>query len=163
MFSRDVTYTDLNGRQRTRKLTFNILAQEAMKLEFNFDEGFVEAMRRAAEEEDRLKIFSMLELLVSVSYGKPNADGSELVKDPEWLKELLASKYYEELFLWLFSKQENIIAFVSHIIPKDLDARLGILAGDNKTESDKIPVSGMSIEELEAQIARLKGQPSLGG
>jgi hypothetical protein len=156
MFSRDIEYVNFKGVKRTKRLYFNLTAPEILGLEFEFDEGFEKYIEQAAASGSNKMLFVMFELIVAKSYGRFAPDGETFVKKPEWHHELLPSKEYEELFLWIFASESNASAFYNHIVPKDLPERLAKLRGENAEPSNKPKLQEMSLAELEAQVALIK-------
>jgi hypothetical protein len=155
MFTRDITYTSFKGIQRTTKLCFNLTAPEILGLEFAFDEGFEGYIKAAVAEGSNKRLFHMFELIVAKSYGRFAPDGETFVKRPEWVFELTPNPAYEELFLWLFSNENNAAAFYNNIMPKNLDERLAKLRGDKPVEN-KPSLQNASLADLEAMVAQMK-------
>jgi hypothetical protein len=156
VFKKVVTYKNFEGETENEELVFNLTVPEIAELEFEFDSGIEEAARKAAASGNNKELFNMFKVLMAISYGRRSEDGKRFLKKKEWLDELFCGLAYEELFLWLFTNEENAIAFFNAIMPERMEERLKeIKAEQEKTGSTSKPkLTELSQEELIALIQK---------
>lgn len=155
MFEHTVTFTDFNGDEDTEKLCFNLTVPEIAELEFEFDEGFQAYILEAVKKKSNRKLFLMFKLLMKASYGRRTPDGKGFVKKQAWIEELFSGKAYEELFIWLFSNEENAATFFSNVVPSREEMQKRLRTDEKVTDPSqpKPPrIQDMTQEQLVAMI-----------
>ena len=150
MFSKDITFEDFNGVPRSERFYFNMMVPEIADLNFDARVGkdLSSFMKDTVKSNDGERIYTFFKLLVICSYGRRSEDGAAFRKKSEWTEDFLASKAWEQLFLWLSDPNQgdkNLGAFWTGIFPPELMARAEALEGINNTGK---PVEELSKEEL---------------
>lgn len=146
MFSKDVKYTDFNGKEQTEKLHFHMMVPEFADLEFNptFQGATLsEWVRDGMTSGNMVKIYTIFKLLIVNSYGRRSEDGATFMKREVWTDQFLNSMAYEEFFVWLVRDPKNAEKFWKAIVPEKINE----LIPDNAINGKK-ELHEMSHQEL---------------
>lgn len=119
MLTKEITYTDLNGNQRTDTYYFNLTKAELIEYDSSFEDGVLNYLTYLTKHADRMKgklVLAFKDLILR-SYGEKTANG-RFVKSEELREAFAASEAYSELFMEITSSEENAAAFINGIIPQ---------------------------------------------
>lgn len=162
MFTKVVEYEDVfTGNTLREELCFNLTVPEIAELEFEFNEGLQEYVRKAVEEQSNKKIFDMFKILMAISYGRRSPDGTRFLKRKEWLDELFCGTAYEALFIWLFSDPRNATEFFTKVQPKNLEEKLKALTpkdGETAVTKNKVELDNLTENDLQAMLERVRNK-----
>lgn len=129
MITKEITYTDYNGQERTEKYQFNFTKAELTEMELSVNGGLSAMMERIKETDDRPELMRIFKELILKAYGVKSADGKRFVKSDELRTEFSQTEAYSELYMELVTNTESAITFFNGLIPNDIKA-----AGDKMVQ-----------------------------
>lgn len=122
MVTKEITYTDYNGQERTEKYQFNFTKAELIEMELSVNGGLSAMMERIKETDDRPELMRIFKELILKAYGVKSADGKRFVKSDELRTEFSQTEAYSELYMELVTNTESAITFFNGLIPNDIKA-----------------------------------------
>lgn len=122
MITKEITYTDYNGQERTEKYQFNFTKAELTEMELSVNGGLSAMMERIKETDDRPELMRIFKELILKAYGVKSADGKRFVKSDELRTEFSQTEAYSELYMELVTNTESAITFFNGLIPNDIKA-----------------------------------------
>lgn len=122
MITKEITYTDYNGQERTEKYQFNFTKAELTEMELSVNGGLSAMMERIKETDDRPELMRIFKELILKAYGAKSADGKRFVKSDELRTEFSQTEAYSELYMELVTNTESAITFFNGLIPNDIKA-----------------------------------------
>lgn len=122
MITKEITYTDYNGQERTEKYQFNFTKAELTEMELSVNGGLSAMMERIKETDDRPELMRIFKDLILKAYGVKSADGKRFVKSDELRTEFSQTEAYSELYMELVTNTESAITFFNGLIPNDIKA-----------------------------------------
>lgn len=120
MITKEITYTDYNGQERTEKYQFNFSKAELAEMELSVDGGFSAMIQRIKETEDRPELVRLFKDMLLKSYGVKSADGKRFEKSEELSTAFSQTEAFSELYMELLTNTDAAIAFANGLIPSDL-------------------------------------------
>lgn len=120
MFTKQITFEDFNGEERTETFRFHISKSEWVKLEASVNGGFSESLKLIMEKKDGAKIMDTFEKLILKSYGEKSIDGTRFEKSEELSRKFFESPAYDILFMELVTDANAAANFVNNLIPEDV-------------------------------------------
>lgn len=124
MVKKTVTYTNFDGKSRTRDLYFHMNKMEANELDLEYGGHFAETAQRAVDEDNRAEIFQHFKSLLKRAYGQKSADGERFEKSEEIWKAFEESNAYEAFFDYLIAHPDEIKPFMFAIFPEDVRKKM---------------------------------------
>lgn len=118
MIIKEITYTDLNGKNQVEEFAFNLSRAELIK--FNFSEsGLEEKLEAIIATKDNAEIMRLFEDIISSSVGKKSVDGKRFIKNDELKDNFMQSEAYTELLLELMgdTTAKAAATFVNSLVP----------------------------------------------
>lgn len=118
MLTKEITYTDLNGNQRTDTYYFNLTKAELLEYDSSFEDGVLNYLTFLTKNGDKMKgklVLAFKDLILR-SYGEKTPNG-RFIKNEELREAFAASEPYSELFMEITSSEENAANFINAIIP----------------------------------------------
>lgn len=124
MYSRNITYTDYNGDERTERFYFNMNKKELLDLELKYQEkgGIRRAMEKMMDDNDAKGVIGVIDELVCASYGEKASDGKRFIKGDEVLRDFTSTEAYSNLVMELLNDSEKLSTFMTAIMPADVRA-----------------------------------------
>ena len=122
MITKEITYTDYNGQERTEKYQFNFTKAELTEMKLSVNGGLSAMMERIKETDDRPELMRIFKELILKAYGVKSADGKRFVKSDELRTEFSQTEAYSELYMELVTNTESAITFFNGLIPNDIKA-----------------------------------------
>lgn len=122
MITKEITYTDYNGQERTEKYQFNFTKAELTEMELSVNGGLSAMMERIKETDDRPELMRIFKELILKAYGVKSADGKRFVKSDELRTEFSQTEAYSELYMELVTNTKSAINFFNGLIPNDIKA-----------------------------------------
>lgn len=122
MITKEITYIDYNGQERTEKYQFNFTKAELTEMELSVNGGLSAMMERIKETDDRPELMRIFKDLILKAYGVKSADGKRFVKSDELRTEFSQTEAYSELYMELVTNTESAITFFNGLIPNDIKA-----------------------------------------
>lgn len=117
MLKKSITYTDLNGVERTEEFLFNLSKPEIIKMQSSVKGGYDVRLKGIANELDGAAIMEFFEDLIKKSYGEKSEDGKRFMKSEEISRAFMESPAYEVLFEELVTDDEAAANFVNAVMP----------------------------------------------
>lgn len=124
MLKKTITYTDYNGAERTETFWFNLSKAELMELQFSVNGDFGKYIESIQASQDNRKIIELFKEIILKSYGEKSADGKRFIKSKELAEEFSQTEAYSELFMQLAQNENEATAFISGIVPKEVQAAI---------------------------------------
>lgn len=119
MLTKEITYTDLNGNQRTDTYYFNLTKAELLEYDSSFEDGVLNYLTFLTKNGDKMKgklVLAFKDLILR-SYGEKTPNG-RFIKNEELREAFAASEAYSELFMEITSSEEAAANFINAIIPQ---------------------------------------------
>lgn len=124
MLTRELTYKDYNGVERTEKYYFGLNEAELMKLEFSVNGGLVEMINKIVAAKDGNAIMEMFDKILLMAHGVKSADGKQFIKNDQTRAEFAQSPAYSIIFMELVTDADKAAKFVEEIVPGNVKAKL---------------------------------------
>lgn len=119
MLTKEISYTDLNGNQRSDTYYFNLTKAELIEYDSSFEDGVLNYLTFLTKNGDKMKgklVLAFKDLILR-SYGEKTVNG-RFVKSEELREAFAASEAYSELFMEITSSEEAAANFINAIIPQ---------------------------------------------
>lgn len=120
MYSKEITYIDYDGNERTETFLFHLNKAELIEMDMSESGGLEKTLRKIIAEQDGKRIFEMLKMIIMKSYGVKSLDGRQFVKSDELSKEFIQTEAYSELVMEMFKDADKAAEFINNIVPKDV-------------------------------------------
>lgn len=117
MLKKEITFTDVNGVERTYPYYFNMTKAEMIEYDASFPDGVIEYLSNLMKTQQTSKLVQAFKDLILRSYGEKRDDG-RFVKSQELRDSFAASEAYSELFLEVTGSEGAATAFINGIMPK---------------------------------------------
>lgn len=119
MLKKEITYTDLNGREHTEDFYFNMTKAEMLEYDAAFSAfgGVLPYLTMLTKTQEQGKLLAAFKDLILRSYGE-KTDTGRFIKSQELRDSFMASEAYSELFMEIIQSEESAAAFVNGIMPK---------------------------------------------
>ena len=116
MYKENITYTDLNGGQRTEDFYFDLSKPEIVKMQASAKGGYDVQLKSIAASLDGAKIMDFFENFVSKAYGVKSEDGRRFMKSDEISRSFMETPAYEVLFEKLVTDDKYAADFVNAVM-----------------------------------------------
>lgn len=185
MIKQSISYVDYNGENQTEDFYFNLSKAEILEM-MVADENIVESLQNLAKNGTATQAMNWFKDLIQKSVGEKSEDGKRFVKSPEITKNFMESPAFSEFLFDIIQNPAKSEPFVQGLLPNDVLAAMQTeIEGEKavefankseaaralsernmqgfkkkeapKKEAPKNPAE-MSTEELEALLARRKGE-----
>lgn len=130
MLKKTVTYTDYNGVERTEDFYFNLTKAEITEMELSTAGGFAEMLQKVVAAQDGPTIVKVFKDLVLKAYGEKSPDGKRFVKSEDISTAFAQTEAYSQIFMELATDAKAASAFVTGIMPADMQADAKKLAAE---------------------------------
>lgn len=130
MLKKTVTYTDYNGVERTEDFYFNLTKAEITEMELSTAGGFAEMLQKVVAAQDGPTIVKVFKDLVLKAYGEKSPDGKRFVKSEDISTAFAQTEAYSQIFMELATDAKAASAFVTAIMPADMQADAKKLAAE---------------------------------
>lgn len=119
MLAKEITYTDLNGNQRTDTYYFNLTKAELIEYDAAFEDGALQYLTRLSKQPVKFKkeLVEAFRDLILRSYGEKTLNG-RFIKSQELRDAFAASEAYSELFLEVTQTEQGAANFINAIVPQ---------------------------------------------
>lgn len=119
MVKKTITYTDLNGVERTEDFYFDMSKPEIVKMQASAKGGYDVQLRSIAANLNGALIMEFFENFIAKSYGEKSDDGRRFVKSEELSKAFMQTPAYEALFEELVTDDKKAAEFVNAVMRVD--------------------------------------------
>lgn len=124
MYKEIVTYTDLNGTERSEDVYFNLTETELIKWQASVEGGLLDHLKKIVRSNNQTEIMKLFDEIILKAYGEKSADGRFFRKSPEITEAFSQSVVYDILFKRYVTDSEAGSKFINSIIPADLANRI---------------------------------------
>lgn len=124
MLAKEITYTDLNGNERTDTYYFNLTKAELIEYDAAFEDGALQYLTRLSKQPVKFKkqLVEAFRDLILRSYGEKTLNG-RFIKSQELRDAFAASEAYSELFLEVTQTENGAANFINSIVPQVTDEK----------------------------------------
>lgn len=122
MLVKEITFTDLNGVERTETHYFNMTKAEMVEYDANFEKwgGVLPYLTMLSKGKSTKKMIAVFKDLIMRSYGEKTETG-RFIKSQELSEAFSASEAYSELFMEITMSDnaaDAAAAFINGVIPQ---------------------------------------------
>lgn len=111
-----ITYTDLNGVQRTEDFYFNLSKPEIVKMQSSTKGGYDAQLKSISASSNGALIMEFFENFIKSSYGEKSEDGRRFMKSEEISRSFMETPAYEALFEKLVTDADAASIFVNDVM-----------------------------------------------
>jgi len=118
MLEKKITFTDLEGNERTGTFLFHMYQKEINQILFG-DKGLLNILERAISTGDSTAIMDVVDILIKKSYGRRAPDGISFMKTQEIVDSFIYTDAFSVLFMELVGDPTGtaITDFIAGIAP----------------------------------------------
>lgn len=117
MLKKTITYTDLNGVERTEDFYFNLTKPEIVRMQSSVKGGLDVRLKGIANVLNGAAILEFFEELIFKAYGEKSEDGRRFEKSDAISTAFMQTPAYEVLFEELVTDDKAAAAFVNGVMP----------------------------------------------
>lgn len=118
MVSRDITYTDYDGKEVTKRFWFNLTESDVQEIDMDFPGGLAGVIDGLKEDPNIVKILKAFKAIILKAYGVRTPD-KKFYKDDIETKAFAASDAYSKLFMgFMTDSHGDILEFITGMFPK---------------------------------------------
>jgi hypothetical protein len=152
MIRKELTYTDLFGKEVTRELYFHFSMAELVEMEAAEGETLSSRLIKVGTEASGAQIMSIFKELIQQAYGVRTEDG-EFEKDPAAAAKFINSQAFDELLTELMMNPGMGAEFINGLFPANLQQKAEEIAkanGENLPDIvAKLQAEGRTIQDAE--------------
>lgn len=119
MYRKVIKYTDYDGIEREEEFRFNLSKGELADWHLSTEGGLDALLDKIVKSKDQIELHRIFKEILQKSYGVKSADGRRFMKDPEYFKEFSETEAYSEFLIKLVTDENEAVAFINGIIPKE--------------------------------------------
>lgn len=119
MTKETITYTDLNGVERTEDFYFDLSKPEVVRMQASTKGGYDVQLKSIANGSNGSLIMEFFENFIKTAYGEKSDDGRRFVKSDEISNAFMQTPAYEVLFEKLVTDAEAAAEFVNKVMRVD--------------------------------------------
>lgn len=119
MTKETITYTDLNGVERTEDFYFDLSKPEVVRMQASAKGGYDVQLKSIANGSNGALIMEFFENFIKTAYGEKSDDGRRFVKSDEISNAFMQTPAYEVLFEKLVTDAEAAAEFVNKVMRVD--------------------------------------------
>lgn len=116
MIKETITYTDLNGVERTEDFYFDLSKPEIVKMQASTKGGYDVQLKSVAAGPNGALIMEFFEDFIKSAYGEKSDDGRRFMKSEEISKAFMETPAYEVLFEKLVTDAEYAAEFTNKVL-----------------------------------------------
>lgn len=124
MLKKTVTYETFDGETVTEDFYFNLTKAELSDRQFSVEGGLSALLEQVTKTNDQNKMYSIFKEIILTAYGEKSADGRKFIKSKEISENFSHTEAYSTIFMELLSDVDAAVAFVTGILPKDLQSNV---------------------------------------
>lgn len=125
MFTKSVTYTDFNGKQRTEDFHFHLNKAELLELDASYEGGWTAHVQRIINANSNSEIFRTMKDFMLRAFGIKSEDGRRFMKSEEIRRSFEENPAYEIILMELTlgpDAAKTAAEFINNTMPKDMSA-----------------------------------------
>lgn len=116
MTKETITYTDLNGVERTEDFYFDLSKPEIVKMQMSEKGGYDIQLKSIASCDNGALIMEFFEQFIKRAYGIKSDDGRRFMKSEEISNAFIETPAYEILFEKLVTNADAASEFVNRVL-----------------------------------------------
>lgn len=123
MIKKTVTYTDMNGNERTEDFYFNLTQVELAEMDLEvsgISGGMLGILQKIIREKDQRQIVEYFKKIVLAAYGEKSVDGRRFVKSEAIRNGFAPTEAYSKIFMELAQDADAAAKFINGIMPKEV-------------------------------------------
>lgn len=120
MIKETITYTDLNGVERTEDFYFDLSKPEIVRMQASTKGGYDVQLKSIAAGTNGALIMEFFESFLKSAYGEKSDDGRRFMKSKEISKAFMETPAYEVLFEKLVTDSNAAAEFVNKVMRTDV-------------------------------------------
>lgn len=124
MLKKTVTYETFDGETVTEDFYFNLTKAELSDRQFSVKGGLSALMEQIIKTNDQTKMYSIFKEIILAAYGEKSADGRKFIKSKEISENFTHTEAYSTIFMELLNDADAAAAFVTGILPKDIQSNV---------------------------------------
>lgn len=132
MLTREITYTDYKGVERTETFCFNLNKAELSEMEMSTEGGFASLLEKIGKAKDMPSMAKAWKTLILKSYGEVSPDGRRFVKSEEISLAFSQTEAYNQFYMELATDADKAVAFVKMILPSDMREKFEDVVSEKK-------------------------------
>lgn len=126
MLKKTITYTDLNGIERTEDFYFDMSKREIVKMQVSTKGGYDVQLKSIAADLNGALIMEFIENFIAKAYGEKSEDGRRFMKSEEISKAFMETPAYEVLFEELVTDDKAAADFVNTVMRSNTNKAVAI-------------------------------------
>lgn len=126
MLKKTITYTDLNGIERTEDFYFDMSKLEIVKMQVSTKGGYDVQLKSIAADLNGALIMEFFENFIAKAYGEKSEDGRRFMKSEEISKAFMETPAYEVLFEELVTDDKAAADFVNTVMRSNTNKAVAI-------------------------------------
>ncbi len=119
MIKETITYTDLNGVERTEDFYFDLSKPEVVRMQASTKGGYDVQLKSVASGSNGALIMEFFENFLKSAYGEKSDDGRRFMKSEEISRAFMETPAYEVLFEKLVTDSTAAAEFVNKVMRAD--------------------------------------------
>lgn len=119
MIKETITYTDLNGVERTEDFYFDLSKPEVVRMQASAKGGYDVQLKSIASGSNGALIMEFFENFLKSAYGEKSDDGRRFMKSEEISRAFMETPAYEVLFEKLVTDAAAAAEFVNKVMRAD--------------------------------------------
>lgn len=124
MLTKQITYTDFFGVERTETFYFNLSQSELVEMQFGTAGGLGAMIQKVVDAKDQQTIIRVFRELILKSYGEVSPDGRRLMKSEELSKAFSETNAYDKLYMELSTDDMAAADFINGVVPKEISEQV---------------------------------------
>lgn len=124
MLTKQITYTDFFGVERTETFYFNLSQSELVEMQFGTAGGLGAMIQKVVDAKDQQTIIKVFRELILKSYGEVSPDGRRLMKSEELSKAFSETNAYDKLYMELSTDDMAAADFINGVVPKEISEQV---------------------------------------
>lgn len=136
MFTKTITYTDFDGKERKEELLFNLTRTELMEIAMDLPEGLTDNIKVDTKNPDKIDdevaarkilaalggkgVVGFIKDLVLKSYGMKSLDGRRFEKTEAIRTEFAQTLAFDQLYYELMTDEKAALEFINGVIPANI-------------------------------------------
>ena len=137
MFTKEITYTDYKGVERTETHHFNLTKTELAIMNNSVDGGIYDRLLTMIKSKKTPEIMKAFCEIISKAYGRLSEDGRRLEKSDAIFADFEQTPAYDQFFMEIINNEDSMAAFIKGVLPYDLvkDSDIGSIPSIKEIES----------------------------
>jgi hypothetical protein len=141
MLKRSITYEDYNGETVTDDFYFNLSKPELVELEVNIEGGFGRFLQTIIKSENTKALIAEFKKIILMAYGVKTEDGKRFIKSDELREGFSQTEAYSVLFMELATDDKKATAFLTAILPRDMQGDMNKALATTPAPTPPLPPS----------------------